>query len=378
MDRPRYLEQIRKFFRTQQVVATLGPRQCGKTTLAKIYCNAGFSKSHYFDLEDPQDLARLEQPKLALEPLEGLVVIDEIQRIPELFPFLRVLVDQDPKKKFLILGSASRDLIRQSSETLAGRIAYIELPPFSFLETKALQSLWLRGGFPRSFLAESDEDSWTWREFYISTFLERDIPQLGIQIPPVALRRFWSMLAHYHGNIFNASEIGNSFGASHGTMRRYLDLLTGTFMVRQLPPWFENLKKRQVKSPKIYFRDTGLLHSLLGIADFTTLLRHPKLGTSWEGFALEEILRTFEGEAYFWATHSGAELDLLLLQRGRRIGFEIKYADAPRLTKSMRICFESLHLDKLIVVYPGEVDYLLAERIEVKGLAALLQTSHLL
>lgn len=373
MKRASFLELISKYFRSHQVVALLGPRQCGKTTLAKSYCEEDFERSHYFDLEDPADLARLSQPKLALEPLQGLVVIDEIQRSPELFPLLRVLVDQDPKRHFLILGSASRELIRQSSETLAGRLAQIELTPFSLAETCEPQILWERGGFPRSFLADSDTDSQVWRKFYIQTFLERDIPALGINIPPVALRRFWSMLAHIHGQLLNVSELARAFGSSQQTIRRYLDLLTGTFMVRQLSPWFVNLKKRQVKAPKIYFRDSGIFHSLLGIQTKNDLLLHPKLGASWEGFALEEVLRLHQTEGYFYATHSGAELDLLLFPESRRIGFEFKYMDAPKMTKSMQIVCQDLELQELIVIYPGDVDYRLSDKVTVKGLFSFVK-----
>ncbi|MCH9625365.1 MAG: hypothetical protein S4CHLAM123_05380 [Chlamydiales bacterium] len=374
MKRQAFLSQISLYFRTHPVVALLGPRQCGKTTLAKMHCKNDFPRSNYFDLEDQTDLMRLQDPKMALERLEGLIVIDEIQLIPDLFKTLRVLVDQDPNKRFLILGSASIELIRQSSETLAGRIAYIELTPFSYTETHELDALWRRGGFPKSYLAENELDSALWRKFYISSFLERDIPQLGINIPAHALKRFWAMLAHYHGNVFNASELGRSFGTSSVTIRRYLDILTGTFMVRQLQPWHENFKKRQVKSPKIYFRDSGILHSILDVENLSQLQIHPKIGASWEGFALEELLRIHHGEAYFWSTHSGAELDLLILEKGKRLGFEFKYSSAPKMTKSMQISFRDLKLDELTVIYPGDVDYILAEKIFVKGLKNYLHS----
>lgn len=366
-------------FRNHKVVALLGPRQCGKTTLAKQYLQQqhDFNKINYFDLEDPTHLNRLQNPKTALMPRKGLIVFDEIQLQPELFPILRVLVD-DPevKQRYLILGSASRDLIKQSSETLAGRIRYLELTPFNFHEVDHWKLLWLRGGFPLSYLASSDEDSWDWRQGYISTFLERDIPNLGFQIPATMLRRFWLMLSHYHGNIFNASELGRSLGIADTTARRYLDILSGTFMVRQLQPWFENINKRQVKLPKIYFRDSGILHSLIGIKTFEDLINHPKLGASWEGIALEEIIRHYkavEGEAYFWAIHSQAELDLLIIKNGKKIGFEIKYSETPKLTKSMRIAQELLQLDELIVVIPGDDSYLLTETVQVKGINALLE-----
>lgn len=301
MQRAHSLNIIKKCFSTHPVVAILGPRQCGKTTLAKMYAEPEITRSHpnYFDLEDPIDLARLQNPQLALANLQGLIVIDEIQRLPNLFTNLRVLVDHPiQQQQFLILGSASRDLINQSAETLAGRIAYVELTPFSYHETKDIEQLWLRGGFPRSFLAKTDADSFSWRQFYISTYLEQDLPNLGIQIPAQSLRRFWSMLTHYHGNIFNASELGRSFGAADTTIRRYLDILTGTFMVRQLQPWQENLKKRQVKSPKIYIRDSGILHGLLDIEDQQQLSLHPKLGTSWEGFALEEVISAHNAKSH--------------------------------------------------------------------------------
>ncbi|MGE3954150.1 MAG: ATP-binding protein [Parachlamydiales bacterium] len=373
--RPGYLKRIQKAFKTHPVVAILGPRQCGKTTLAHLYLEQERleGKAHIFDLEDPTDLAVMQNPKTALEGLEGLIIIDEIQRLPDLFPLLRVLVDQKKPRRFLILGSASRDLIRQSSETLAGRIAYIELTPFSLEEVDTLPTLWLRGGFPNAYLANSEEASVYWREEYIATFLERDIPNLGIRIAPTALRRFWLMLTHYHGQIFNASEIGRSMGLSDTTIRSYLDILTGTFMVRELTPWFENIGKRQVKRPKIYFRDSGIYHTLCDIPDRKALERHPKLGASWEGFALEETIRHYAArpeECYFWALHQGGELDLLILKGGKRLGFEFKYQDAPTLTPSMQSAVEVVGLDSLEVIYPGEKSYPLAKKITVRGLSS--------
>lgn len=374
MDRKTYLDAIEHNYRTHPIVALLGPRQCGKTTLAKQYLKSRIDLDiTYFDLEDPVDLLRLETPKSTLESLEGLVVIDEVQRIPELFPVLRVLVDrEDNKTNFLILGSASRDLIRQSSETLAGRIAYLELTPFSFAEVGGdLHQLWMRGGFPPAYLAQTEADSVTWRKHYISTFLERDIPNLGIQIPPASLRRFWMMLLHYHANIFNASEIGRSLGIADTTVKRYLDVLTGTFMIRRLIPWYQNSNKREVKSSKIYFRDSGILHHLMDVKDYSALLHHPKLGASWEGFALEEVIRHLQvapEECYFWAVHNQAELDLLVFKNGKRLGFEFKYSDAPRLTTSMTSAFEVLNLDTLTVIYPGGKDYSLRDNIRVVGL----------
>jgi uncharacterized protein len=374
MLRKKYLDQIEFHFRVHSVCALLGPRQVGKTTLAKMYIDQHPSENvHFFDLENPLDLARLENPLLALSSFSNaLIVIDEIQRLPDLFPILRVLVDDNSKKNlFLILGRASRDLIRQSSETLAGRIGYIEVMPFSLDEAKNSDLLWIRGGFPRAYLADTSEDSYLWRQAYISTFLERDIPNLGFQIPPTQMRRFWLMLVHYHGQIFNGSELGRSLGVSDHTVRKYLDILSGTFMIRVLCPFFENLSKRQVKSPKIYFRDSGILHALIGIQDDFQMSSYPKLGALWEGFALEEVIRIMQAsseECYFWGTQSGAELDLLILRKGRRIGFEFKYADSPRLTPSMKIAKEDLKLDQLFVIFPGKQSYPLADRIVVYGL----------
>lgn len=379
MRRTYYLQEITHKFKTHPVVAILGPRQCGKTTLARMYAKAEHLESiHYFDLEDPIDVVRLKNPKLTLEPLQGLIVIDEIQYLPDLFKLIRVLVDKNSlQQKYLILGSASRELIQQSSESLAGRISYLELTPFSYSETGDLETLWLRGGFPKSFLAATLEDSCEWRDAYITTYLEHDLPALGIQIAPQSLRRFWEMLAHYHGNALNASELGRSFGSADTTIRRYLDILSGTFMIRQLQPWHANIKKRQVKAPKIYFRDSGLFHTLLRIKTWEELNRNIKLGASWEGFALEEIIRSHHAkthDCYFWQTHSGAELDLLLLINDQKIGFEFKYADAPRTTKSMHVSLEDLQLDHLYVIYPGSTDYRLTERISVCGLKNYLET----
>ena len=379
IDRPGYLEQIRFQFEVHPVVAVLGARQCGKTTLAGMYADRyASSPVTRFDLEDPTHLARLDSPKLALEGLHGLVVIDEVQRAPGLFEVLRILVDRrDNPARFLILGSASRDLLRQSSETLAGRIGYIELTPFSVHEVRADQQdmLWLAGGFPPSFLAPSDRVSAAWRKSYMATFLERDIPALGFSIPPRALGRFWMMLAHYHGQTINYSELGRSFGASDNTIRNYLDILESTFMIRQLPPWYENISKRQVKSPRMYIRDSGIFHSLLGIQDREALMFHPKLGPSWEGFAIESIIRFYQagpGDCYFWSTHSGAELDLLVFESGRRVGFEIKHTDSPRMTRSLRIAQADLNLDALYVVYPGTEQFPLDEKTQAVGLQVLV------
>ena len=380
MDRTAWITRIADRFAVQSVVGLLGPRQCGKTTLARAYAERHSNLAvTRFDLEDPLDLAALANPRLALQDLSGLVIIDEIQRAPELFPLLRVLVDRpNSQARFLVLGSASRDLLRQSSESLAGRIGYIELTPFSLAETgsESKDRLWLRGGFPPAFLAASETASRQWRKDYIATFLERDIPALGIAIAPQSLRRFWTMLAHYHGQIVNLSELGRSFGAADTTIRRYMDILEATFMVRQLRPWHENISKRQVKAPKLYFRDTGLLHGLLDIPDKSALTRHPKLGPSWEGFALEEIVRALGAgpeDIWFWATHGGAELDLLVARGTRREGFEFKYTDRPASTRSMHIAIESLKLERLTVIYPGERHIPLAEKIEAIGLAEYVE-----
>jgi predicted AAA+ superfamily ATPase len=371
-----YLAAVHEALERSRVVGLIGPRQCGKTTLAREFVEQ--DAVNYFDLEDPSSLARLEEPKLALEPLKGLVVIDEIQRQPELFPLLRVLADRKGRPAtFLILGSASPQMLKQSSESLAGRIEYIELTGFSHEElqdTKLLEAHWLRGGFPLSLLARSGKDSWRWRDGFIKTFLERDIPQMGIRIPSATLRRFWAMLAHYHGQILNASELGRSMGINQTTVSHYLDILEGVFMVRALRPWHENLKKRQVKRPKIYFRDSGIFHSLMGIQDQASLLKHPKLGASWEGYAMEEVLKAHQpDETYFWATHNGAELDLLMLKDGIRHGVEFKRKDAPKLTPSMKIAMEDLHLDRLSVIYPGNTSYRLAETIQVEPLESALR-----
>jgi uncharacterized protein len=352
------------------VCGLVGPRQVGKTTLAHQYAEL-YQKVHFIDLENPIDVARLQNPMLTLSNLDSdLIVIDEIQRVPELFPVLRVLVDEKPRK-FLILGSASRDLLQQSSETLAGRIGYIELTPFSVAETHEQRKLWLRGGFPRSYNAKTIQESYAWRQAYIATFMERDIPNLGFNIPAAQMRRLWMMLAHNHGSMLNYSAIGGSLDITHHTVRNYVEILAGTFMVRILEPWFENISKRQIKTPKIYVRDSGLLHALLGIQNQDQLDVYPRLGASWEGFALEEVIAVNHArpeECYFWGVQSGAELDLLILKNGKRIGFEIKYTDAPRITKSMTTALEDLNLDHLYVIYPQKISYPLADKISVQGL----------
>jgi predicted AAA+ superfamily ATPase len=366
-------DRIDTALRRSRIAALLGPRQCGKTALARRF--AAGRKVEYFDLEDPRDARRLENATLALEPLEGLVVIDEIQRKPELFPFLRVLADRQPlPARFLILGSASPDIIRQRSETLAGRIEFVYLSGFELEEVGAahLAPLWHRGGFPLSYLAESDEDSAAWRDNFIHTFLERDLRSFGIESPPEQLRRFWTMLAHAHGQVWNAASLAGSLGLSNMTVRRYLDILKGAYMSRVVQPWHENIKKRQVKSPKVYVQDSGLLHCLLEIRDGRSLLGHPKLGASWEGFALDQVVRHFQiGTPYFWATHAGAELDLLLTIEGRRYGFECKYGEAPGTSRSMHIALEELHLEHLFVIYPGLKTYPVREKITVVPLSRL-------
>ena len=378
MKRSRYLEKIAFNYRIHSVCGILGPRQVGKTTLAHQYAQQ-FNSVLFFDLENSYDLAQLENPLLALKNRsEELIVIDEVQLRPDLFPTLRVLVDERPRK-FLILGSASRDLLQQSSETLAGRIGYLELPPFSLAEAPELNKLWLRGGFPRSYLALSDAESYAWRQAYISTFMERDIPALGFNIPPALMRRLWMMLAHYHGNILNTSELANSLDISNNTVRKYIDILSGTFMIRALQPWFENISKRQVKSPKIYLRDSGLLHTLLNIPTFESLLVYPRLGASWEGFALEEIIKAYNlqtEECFFWSTQSGAELDLFCMRDGKRLGFEFKYTDSPRPTKSMHIAQEDLKLDHLYLVHPHNQTFPISETITALGLQTLTDNDY--
>ena len=374
IQRPDATAAIKSALARNPVVALLGPRQCGKSTLARqLAAEAG--RTLFLDLENPADLAILAEPMQALGGFRGLVVLDEVQRRPDLFPVLRVLADRKPRPaRFLVLGSASPELLRQSSETLAGRIAFIELAGFTLREVGAEKAdrLWQRGGFPRSFLAPSEARSAAWRDDFVRTFVERDLGQLGFNLPAAAVRRFWTMLAHYHGQTWNASEIGRSLGVSDQTTRSYLDALTGALFVRQLPPWFENLGKRQTKASKIYIRDSGLFHTLMGLPDRRTLLAHPKLGASWEGFAIEQIIARFPTrDTYFWSTHAGAELDLFMMSGGKRIGFEFKFNDAPSTTKSMRTALADLKLDHLWVVHPGQHRHPLDDRIEAIGLAEL-------
>ncbi|MCG8457464.1 MAG: ATP-binding protein [Holophagales bacterium] len=376
--RRRHRETLVDLLAWNPVVALLGARQVGKTTLARSLTDESDQPVTYLDLENPTDLAVLEEPMLNLSEPRGLVVIDEVQRRPDLFPILRVLADRPgTPARFLILGSASPELLRQTSETLAGRIAHHELPPFALDEVGAAagEKLWLRGGFPRSFLAGTDRISYRWRTEFVRTFLERDIPALGFRVAPEAMERFWSMLAHYHGELWNGHELARSLGISAPTVRNYLDILVSTFLVRRLAPWHENLSKRQVKSPKIYFRDTGLLHNLLHIQSLHQLLRHPKLGASWEGLALDAVVTQLGAESrqcFFWRTHSGAELDLVVVEGGRKWGFEFKRTAAPKLTRSMHVAYEDLGLEELILVHAGERTFTLREGFRALAFSRIL------
>jgi hypothetical protein len=374
-----HIAAARKRLANFPVVAVLGARQIGKTTLAEQVA-AGYTQPvHRFDLENPMDLARLDDPMLALADLKGLVILDEVQRRPELFPVLRVLADRKPRPaRFLVLGSASPDLLRQSSETLAGRIAYYELPGLSLAEVGIgkLGPLWLRGGFPVSFLARSHADSRLWRDNFVQTFLERDLPQLGIRVPASTLRRFWTMLAHWHAQTWNASEFGRSFGVADNTVRHYLDILTSALVIRQLTPWHANISKRQVKAPKVYIRDSGLLHALLQIESSTDLERHPKVGASWEGFMLEQLithLALADEHVYFWATHGGAELDLFVRRGRQRIGFEIKRTTTPKVTPSIKAAMEALDLQEVIVLHAGDRTFALGKNVKAVAASRLIE-----
>jgi uncharacterized protein len=374
IERPQSLARLTNALRRSRVVALVGPRQCGKTTLARIVAS-GEPSATFFDLEDPGTVGALEQPMATLAPLKGLVIIDEIQRRPDLFTTLRVLADRTPLPcRFLVLGSASPALLQQASESLAGRIEVVELAGLSIADvgTESLERLWLRGGLPLAFTAELDDDSFSWRRQFIQTYLERDVPQLGVRVPSATLLRFWTMLAHYHAQIWNAAELARSLGTGEGAVRHYLDLLESLFMVRVLRPWHANLAKRQVKSPKVILRDTGLLHALLGLRSSLDLLSHPKCGASWEGLAIEQVIEALRpDEAYFWATHNGAELDLVLAHRGRLYGVECKRADTPRVTPSIRHAIRDLGLEHVWVVYPGRERLQLDERVEALPLGAL-------
>lgn len=376
--REHHLRRVRLLLREFPVVAILGARQVGKSTLARQLAAARRGPTHWFDLENPVDLARLADPGLELRPLRGWVVLDEIQRLPEVFPLLRVLADRPrTPARFLVLGSASPSLLQQTSETLAGRVGFHHLDGFGLREVSNPDRLWLRGGFPLSYLARSEAASRRWRDGFIQTFLARDVPELGSLVPSTTLRRFWTMLAHWHGQIWNGAEFGRAFGVSHTTVRRYLDLLTSVFVVRQLQPWHENIAKRQVRSPKVYIQDSGILHALLGLASREDVVSHPKVGASWEGFAVGQIVNLLGAAAeqcFHWSTHSGAELDLLVLAGNKRYGFEIKRTEAPRLTASMRSAFETLKLDRLEVVHAGDKRFALAKGIGTLPASSLAAT----
>ncbi len=373
-DRPSYLKRIQDDFEIVPIIALLGPRQCGKTTLAKQFAlhftSYGDEEVHYFDLEDYTDLARLENPKLTFGALKGLIIIDEIQRRPDLFPYLRVVADTMPLK-FLILGSASRDLIRQSTESLAGRIAYIQVTPFTLEEAADQNKLWIRGGFPRSYLAESDEASFRWRMLYMQSYFEKDLPSFGMALPPQRLLRFWSLLAQYHANIANYSQMAQFIDVSVPTLKNYLALLEGTFLLRTLMPWHDNRGKRLVKSPKLYIRDSGIFHDLLNLKSYQDVILDLRNGASFEGFALEEVINSLNvrsEECYFWATHQEAELDLFLIYNGKRLGFEFKCTDQPKRTKSMESARQYLELDHLYIVTPIEETFPLDDKTTVLAL----------
>ena len=379
VEREAHIRQIRLLLQEFPVVAVLGARQVGKTTLARQVTASWVGETAWFDLEDPADLARLDDPGLELRPLRGLVVLDEVQRLPDIFPLLRVLADRpSTPARFLVLGSASPDLLRQSSESLAGRLAFHRLDGFGINEISDMERLWLRGGFPRSYLAATEGASRRWRSNFIETFLSRDIRDLAGGIPVQTLRRFWTMLAHWHGQVWNGAEFGRAFGVSHTTVRRYLDLLSSLFVVQQLPPWFENIRKRQVRSPKVYIADSGIFHALLGLGKREDVLSHPRVGASWEGFIIRQIVHLMapgQGQCFHWSTHTGAALDLLIAAGGRRYGFEVKRAEAPRLTPSMRSAMETLNLDSLDVIHAGAERYELATG--VRALPASQLTSSL-
>lgn len=379
LHRPRALSHLRLLLDRYPVAAVLGPRQVGKTTLARMLLEDWEGPTHHFDLEDPAHLRRLADPGLALRGLKGLVVLDEIQRLPELFPLLRVLADRpEQPARFLILGSASPHLVQGTSESLAGRVGFLDLGGLDLDEVDDLDSRWLRGGFPRAWLAPDDAASLDWRLQFVRTFLEVDLPGLGLGVPPTTMRRFWTMLAHHHGQLWSGSELARSFGVSDKTVRRYLDHLEATYVVRTLQPWHANLSKRQVKSPMVYLADSGLLHALLGLQTREDLLGHPKAGASWEGLVLGQVMARLglrNSECYFWATHQGAELDLLTFHRGRRLGFEVKLTEAPKLTRSMHIARQDLQLDELVVVHAGQANWPMAEGIRALSLASLWEES---
>ena len=376
IERPEDLEALRSALARSPVTVLTGPRQVGKSTLARVVADDWDGAVTRFDLEDPRHAARLAEPMLALEDFTGLVIIDEAQHSPALFPVLRVLADRAPRAAtFLVLGSASPDLVGLASESLAGRVELVELGGLrvSNVGTDKIDRLWLHGGLPRSFIA-SATDSWIWRQNYVATFLERDLPRIGIRIPAAQLRRFWTMLAHYHGQTWNGSELARALGVSHPTVRKYLDALTDALVVRQLQPWYANVGKRVVRSPKVYVRDSGLLHTLLGLQTRDELLNHPKVGASWEGFVIEQAAILLGATPiYFWGTQGGAEIDLYFEQGGRRIGIEVKRADAPRMTPSIRNAINDLHLDRVYIVAPGPDRYPIAENVDVISPSRLAQ-----
>jgi len=375
--RPDHLNAVGRLLKQFPVVGLLGARQAGKTTLAGMLRAAFKAPVTHFDLEDPRTAARLADPMLALGSLKGLIVLDEIQHRPDLFASLRVLADRRPiAARFLCLGSASPALLRQSSESLAGRIAYYELPGLALNEVESTNwhRLWLRGGFPRSYLARSGAESFEWRSRFLRTFLDRDLPQLGITVGSQTMHRFWSMLAHSHGQLWNASDIGRSLGFADTTVRGYLDKMSDAFVLRQLQPWFENLGKRQVRAPKVYVRDSGMLHVLLDIHTASQLDGHPKSGASWEGFALDQAIQTLganASECYFWRTHTGAELDLLVVRGKRRIGVEMKRTTTPSISPSMRNAIIDLRLTELHVVHAGSDTFPLSKEIQAAALSDL-------
>ncbi len=362
------LREVKEAFRYHKIVGLIGPRQVGKTTLAKYFVKLLKIKNiHFFDLEDPTDYDLFENEKLLLEPLEGIIVIDEVQRRPEIFKYLRVKCDEMNKNtRIILLGSSSRDLLEKSSESLAGRIRYIEVPGFSLAESKDNPHHFFRGSFPLSLLSKTDIGSYEWIKSYVQAYIERDLRSLGIDLPPQGLRRLLEMLAGYHGQIFNSSELGKSLGFSHTTARKYLDILVSTFLIRELKPWNQNIIQRQVKQPKIYFKDSGLVNFLLGIRSKSELNRNPRVGSLWEGYALEETIKLHRFESvdlYFWALHQQGELDLLVKKNGQSIGFEFKYSDSPNITTSMKKAIDLLKLDHLYVVYPGKRKASLSEKV---------------
>lgn len=372
------LEALRRLLRRNPVVGIVGARQVGKTTLARALVRGWRGETSYFDLEHPQDMAQLSDPMLALRPLKGLVVIDEVQRAPGLFEVLRVLADRPRRSAtFLVLGSASPELLQQGSESLAGRIAYMEIGGLALSDVNRGQedTLWLRGGFPRSFLARTWAESFAWRQDFVRTFLERDLPQLGVHVSSLTMRRFWTMLAHAHGQTWNSSEFARAFGVADTTVRGYLDRLSAALVARQLPPWHENISKRQVKAPKVYVADSGILHALLNLRTRGDVEHHPKVGASWEGFVLDEIIRHLHAErleCFYWATHGGAELDLLIVRGRRRLGFEVKRTTSPSVSPSMKIAMKDLGLTRLDLIYPGDKTFPLAKGIRAVGFSRLI------